>query len=108
MLIGFFLHLKSVRLPVSTREFLTLLEALEARVVSLSIDEFYHLARASLIKDEALFDRYDVALPHTSRESTRSSTSAPRSPRSGSGGSSSGCSRPRTVRRSRRSVVGTS
>jgi hypothetical protein len=61
MLIGFFLHLKSARLPVSTREFLTLLEALEARVVSLSIDDFYHLARASLIKDEAQFDRYDLA-----------------------------------------------
>ena len=36
MLIDFFLHLKSARLPVSTREFLTLLEAVEARVVSLS------------------------------------------------------------------------
>jgi len=34
MLIDFFLHLKSARLPVSTREFLTLLEALQARVVS--------------------------------------------------------------------------
>ena len=61
MLIGFFLHLKSARLPVSTREFLTLLEALEARVVSLSLDDFYHLARATLIKDEAQFDRYDLA-----------------------------------------------
>src|SRR4029077_12995669 len=61
MLIGFFLHLKAARLPVSTREFLTLLEALEARVVSLSIDDFYHLARATLIKDEAQFDRYDLA-----------------------------------------------
>src|SRR5260221_1965970 len=61
MLIGFFLHLKSARLPVSTREFLTLLEALEARVVSLSIDDFYFLARTCLIKDEAEFDRYDVA-----------------------------------------------
>jgi len=61
MLIGFFLHLKAARLPVSTREFLTLLEALEARVVSLSIDDFYYLARATLIKDEAQFDRYDLA-----------------------------------------------
>jgi uncharacterized protein with von Willebrand factor type A (vWA) domain len=61
MLIGFFLHLKSARLPVSTREFLTLVEALAARVVSLSIDDFYFLARASLIKDEAQFDRYDLA-----------------------------------------------
>ncbi len=61
MLIDFFLHLKSARLPVSTREFLTLLEALEARVVSLSLDDFYHLARAALIKDEAQYDRYDLA-----------------------------------------------
>ena len=33
MLIGFFLHLRAFRLPVSTREFLTLLEALAKRVV---------------------------------------------------------------------------
>ena len=38
MLVQFFLHLKSFRLPVSTREFLTLLEALNARVVSTSLD----------------------------------------------------------------------
>ncbi len=61
MLIGFFLHLKSARLPVSTREFLTLLEALSERVVSLSLDDFYDLARTTLVKDEALFDRYDLA-----------------------------------------------
>ena len=61
MLIDFFLHLKSARLPVSTREFLTLLEALDERVVSGSLDDFYHLARATLIKDEAQFDRYDLA-----------------------------------------------
>src|SRR4030095_11723419 len=45
----------------STREFLTLLEALEAHVVSLSLDDFYHLARAALVKDEAQYDRYDLA-----------------------------------------------
>ena len=38
MLIDFFLHLKAARLPVSTREFLTLLEALEHNVVANSID----------------------------------------------------------------------
>ena len=61
MLIGFFLHLKAAKLPVSTREFLTLLEALEERIVSLSLDDFYHLARACLIKDETHYDRYDQA-----------------------------------------------
>ena len=61
MLTGFFLHLKAFRLPVGTREFLTLLEALEARVVSLSIDDFYALAKLTLVKDEQHYDRFDLA-----------------------------------------------
>ncbi len=51
MLTGFFLHLKQFKLPVGTREYLTLLEGLQARVVSLSIDDFYALARLTLVKD---------------------------------------------------------
>jgi len=61
MLIDFFLHLKAAKLPVSTREFLTLLEALEHKVVANSIDDFYFLARTCLIKDEALYDRFNLA-----------------------------------------------
>jgi len=61
VLTGFFLHLKSFKLPVSTREFLTLLEALDRRVVSLSLDEFHALARLCLVKDEQHFDRFDLA-----------------------------------------------
>jgi len=61
VLIDFFLHLKAAKLPVSTREFLTLLEALEHNVVANSIDDFYFLARTCLIKDEALYDRFNLA-----------------------------------------------
>ncbi len=61
MLTGFFLHLKQFKLPVGTREYLTLLEALQARVVSLSIDDFYALARLTLVKDEQHYDRFDLA-----------------------------------------------
>lgn len=61
MLVDFFLHLKSRQLPVSTKELLALLEALEARLVSASLDDFYLLARAILVKDEAHYDRYDRA-----------------------------------------------
>jgi uncharacterized protein with von Willebrand factor type A (vWA) domain len=61
MLIDFFLHLKQRRLPVSTKEFLALLEALQARVIGNSIDDFYVLSRAVLVKDEKHFDRYDRA-----------------------------------------------
>ena len=61
MLIDFFLHLKAQRLPVSTREFLTLLEALAAGVGERSVEDFYFLARTCLVKDERLFDRFDLA-----------------------------------------------
>ena len=61
MLTGFFLHLKAHKLPVSTRELLTLLEALDKRVISSSLDDFYSLARACFVKDEQHFDRFDLA-----------------------------------------------
>jgi uncharacterized protein with von Willebrand factor type A (vWA) domain len=61
MLIDFFLHLKAQRLPVSTREFLTLLEGLRERLAGHSIDDFYFLARTCLVKDEAHYDRFDQA-----------------------------------------------
>ena len=61
MLIDFFLHLKAAKLPVSTREFLTLLEALQQGVVRNDIDDFYVLARTCLVKDEALYDRFNLA-----------------------------------------------
>jgi uncharacterized protein with von Willebrand factor type A (vWA) domain len=61
MLVDFFLHLKAAKLPVSTREFLTLLDALEHSVVANSLDDFYFLARTCLVKDEALYDRFNLA-----------------------------------------------
>ena len=61
MLIDFFLHLKVHKLPVSTKEFLTLLEALQARVCGHSIDDFYYVSRACLVKDETDYDKFDRA-----------------------------------------------
>ena len=61
MLIDFFLHLKASKLPVSTKEFLVLLEALKEHVVEHSLDDFYVLSRATLIKDETHFDKFDRA-----------------------------------------------
>ncbi len=61
MLIDFFLHLKTKKLPVSTREFLTLLEAIKERVAGHSIDDFYFLARTCLVKDETHYDKFDQA-----------------------------------------------
>ena len=59
MLVNFYYMLRQAGLPTSVTEYLTLLEALEARIGNLSVDEFYYLSRSALVKDEGLFDRYD-------------------------------------------------
>jgi uncharacterized protein with von Willebrand factor type A (vWA) domain len=61
VLIDFFLKLKSHKLPVSIKEYLTLLEAMDKKVIGPSIDEFYYLSRAALVKDEANYDKFDRA-----------------------------------------------
>ena len=53
MLIDFFYTLRDARIPVTIREFLDLLAALESEAGMLSIDDFYFLARTILVKDEA-------------------------------------------------------
>ena len=59
MLVRFFTDLRAGGVPVTLPEFLSLLEALEARVASLSAEEFYYLARMAMVKDERHFDRFD-------------------------------------------------
>jgi len=61
MLIDFFYHLRGSELPVTIREYLDLLTALEARVAPPNMDDFYFLTRTVLIKDERYFDRFDRA-----------------------------------------------
>ncbi len=61
MLSGFFVKLKDHRIPVSIKEWLTLLEAMHKNVISPSIDEFYYLSRTTLVKDEQNFDKFDRA-----------------------------------------------
>jgi len=61
MLAGFFLKLKDQNIPVSIKEYLTLIEGLKAGVISPSVDEFYYFARTALVKDESNFDKFDRA-----------------------------------------------
>ncbi|PRC92926.1 vWA domain-containing protein [Solimicrobium silvestre] len=61
MLIGFFFTLKDAKIPVSIKEFLMLLEALQKNIASTSLDDFYFLARIIMVKDEAHFDKFDKA-----------------------------------------------
>ncbi|MDY0746967.1 VWA domain-containing protein [Paucibacter sp. R3-3] len=66
MLIQFFYTLRAAKLPVSVKEFLTLLEGLQAGVIGSedsvpSVEDFYFLSRATLVKDEAHYDKFDRA-----------------------------------------------
>jgi len=60
MLIDFFFELRRAGLKVTTTEFLTLLEALQARLADFNMEQFYYLARLILVKDETQYDRFDV------------------------------------------------
>jgi uncharacterized protein len=59
MLIEFFFALRKGGIKVSLHEFLMLLEGFEQRLAVCSVDDFYYLARGSIVKDESLFDRFD-------------------------------------------------
>ena len=59
MLVNFFYTLKRAQIPVSIEEYLMLLEALQQHLAFADMDDFYHLARICLIKDEANFDKFD-------------------------------------------------
>ena len=66
MLIDFFYTLRAAKLPVSVKEYLTLLEALQKQVVgpgsdACSLDDFYFLSRLILVKDEKHYDKFDRA-----------------------------------------------
>ena len=61
MLVDFFFKLRAYGVPVTLRELLDLLGALDARVIHGSLHDFYALSRLCLIKDETHYDRFDLA-----------------------------------------------
>ena len=65
MFLRFFDNLRTAKLPVSLREYLTLLEAMEKGVVMYDVEGFYYLARAALVKDERNIDRFDQVFAHS-------------------------------------------
>ena len=61
MLISFFFGLKNAGIPVSIRELLDLIAALEKHIVFANLEEFYFLSRAIMVKDEKNYDKFDKA-----------------------------------------------
>ncbi|GGX57989.1 vWA domain-containing protein [Saccharospirillum salsuginis] len=64
MLIRFFTTLRQHGVKVTTKELLTLHEALESRLAQFDMDAFYQIARLCMVKDETQFDRFDQAFAH--------------------------------------------
>ena len=60
MFLNFFIELRNVKIPVSLREYLSLLDCLDKNVISFKVENFYYLSRASLIKNEKHIDRFDL------------------------------------------------
>ena len=60
MFLDFFFKLKNAKIPVTLNEFFTFLESIKLDFVEFDINKFYYLARASLVKDERLIDRFDI------------------------------------------------
>src|ERR1700754_1358820 len=59
MFLQFFTSLRDAQVPVTLREYLTLMEAVDANLADQSVEHFYYLARASLVKDERNLDKFD-------------------------------------------------
>jgi uncharacterized protein len=64
MFVAFFRELKQAGVPVTLREYLTLMEAMDRDLASRRVEDFYYLSRATLIKDERNLDKFDRVFGH--------------------------------------------
>src|ERR1700758_2532889 len=64
MFVTFFQELKAAGVPVTLREYLTLMEAMENDLASRRVEDFYYLSRAALVKDERNLDKFDRVFGH--------------------------------------------
>ena len=64
MFMNFFSELRQAKVPVTLKEYLMLMEALDRDVIDKSVDDFYFLSRAALVKDEKHLDRFDQVFGH--------------------------------------------
>jgi uncharacterized protein len=78
MFVAFFHELKAAGVPVTLREYLTLMEAMEEDLAGRRVEDFYYLARTALVKDERNLDKFDRVFGHVFKglESTSEALSA--------------------------------
>jgi uncharacterized protein with von Willebrand factor type A (vWA) domain len=64
MFLRFFTELRDAKVPVSLKEYLALMEAMDREVIGRRTEEFYYLSRAALVKDEKNLDKFDRVFGH--------------------------------------------
>ena len=64
MFTTFFHELKAAKVPVTLKEYLLLMEAMQANIADEKIENFYYLSRACLVKDERHLDKFDQVFGH--------------------------------------------
>ena len=64
MFMNFFNELRQAKVPVTLKEYLMLIEALDRDVIDHTVDDFYYLSRTALVKDEKNLDRFDQVFGH--------------------------------------------
>jgi uncharacterized protein with von Willebrand factor type A (vWA) domain len=64
MFMRFFTELREAKVPVTLKEYLMLMEALDKAVIDRNVDDFYFLSRSALVKDEKNLDRFDQVFAH--------------------------------------------
>ena len=60
----FFTELRAARVPVSLKEYLVLMEALDKHAIPENVEDFYYLSRTALVKDERHLDKFDRVFGH--------------------------------------------
>ena len=59
MFLNFFNELREAKVPVTLKEYLLLMEAMDKQVIDMDVEDFYYLSRAALVKDERNIDKFD-------------------------------------------------
>ena len=59
MFLNFFSELRSAKVPVTLKEYLSLMEAMDKGVIDMDVEDFYYLSRTALVKDERNIDKFD-------------------------------------------------
>ena len=64
MFLNFFNELREAKVPVTLKEYLLLMEAMDKQVIDMDVEDFYYLSRAALVKDERNIDKFDKVFGH--------------------------------------------